>query len=375
MSSPKKPASAATLAALGTLSAATRGRWRIKAGPSWTEPLALYVAAVADPGEHSGTVLRAVAAPLLEAERLAHASRADDHRKALRRHHVAQRRYETAVEAAAQAPAAQAREANERVIEAIEDLARHPEPDDQRITVGHVEPRALPVLLAAEGGALAQLATSGGLLAAIADPGDAEDGWVALFTLLRAYDGQALSIDREPDLHVHVEEPFMALVVTLTPEEIASPSARQHLRGLLPRLLFAAPAPMAGTRTTDSPAMPDEVNTVWAGAVRGVLDAALRADGITMVELEPAAREIFEVFRAGWEPRLHPETGDLADIQTWATKHPGRAARIAALLALAEDPATTTVGVEHVWAAVNLAEVHMAHARVALTGAGVEGAA
>ncbi len=333
------PTDLAAVLALGVLSGATRGRWRLQVRPGWTESLALYAAALAEPGGRRSAVLGDLTAPLVERELVANASVAYAEAVADRKEAIAAGRQMDAVD----------------------------EPHRVQLWFDDVTTESLPLLLARQGGASAHFGDGGILDAATFRHGT----WgyqAGLDTLLKAHDGGRLRIDRAGRPSVDLAEPFLAIAMLTNPEAMAEATQAPalHGRGLLARFLFAVAPPVAGTREINQPPVPDEVAAEWDRTVRAVLDTALAAEAVTTLELTPEAEKVFTTFRADWEPRLNPETGDLAGIPAWASKHAGKVARIASLLALVDDPSRTEVEAEHVQAAVGLAEPLAAHARAAL---------
>jgi replicative DNA helicase len=81
--------------------------------------------------------------------------------------------------------------------------------------------------------------------------------------------------------------------------------------------------------------------------------------------LDPAAAAVLLELERELEPRLHPETGDLAHVEDWAAKLAGATARIAGLLHLAEhlrDGWARPVGAETMRAALAVARYLTSHA-------------
>ncbi len=366
----------AFLAGLGVLSAATRGRWRLQVRTGWTESLALYVAMVAEPGGRRSAVLGDLTAPLVERERELVAETSAAYAAAVADREVATRRLKAGMKVGTYGAAAERGLDIKEAIAIRRQVDSVGKPHRVQLWFDDVTTEYLPLLLADQGGASAHFG-DGDILDAATFRHSTWGDQAGLDTLLKAHDGGRLQIDRVGRPSVDLAEPFLAIAMLTNPEAMAE-AARDpalHGRGLLARFLFAVAPPVVGTREIDPPPTPDEVAAEWDRTVWAVLAAALTAETVTTLELTPEAEKVFTAFRAGWEPRLHPKTGDLADIPSWASKHPGQIARIAALLALADDPHVTEVAGEHMQAAAGLADHHAAHARAALALAGNGGAA
>jgi len=332
-----------TLLGLGALSAASRGRWQVRVADGWTEPLALYVAALAESGARKSAALTRVWAPLVAREAELREAGRDELLRRQVHHEVDQLRARDALESAT---------TDEQRAAAAERLAEldRTQPQPLRLWCEHVTGPALAEILATPGDARA-LVSDGHALRDLATGPD-------LGLLLGAYDGGRVRLDRASKPSLDIREPFLAVLAVDTPD---LPARIDRRRSLLERFLFAVPEVAFGSRQVPEPAVPAEVTAQWDRTLRALLDAALAAQAVTELTLAPDAAEEFAAF---------VETGrlglDLAEIPSWAAKHPGRTARIAALLALAENPGHTEVGVEHMRAAVALAEPLAEHARLAL---------
>ncbi|KPM55681.1 hypothetical protein ACG83_10370 [Frankia sp. R43] len=366
------PVDLAALAALGVLSAASRGRWRVRLAPTWTESLALYTLGVAETGTRKSAVLNTVSAPLLARDRELDRETMAARVQAQVDREIATRRRDAVLRAAPHGTDAERTEAIKEAGALQRRIDAIGEPRQVDLWFAGATPEGLAARFADQGGVGAHLG-DGELLADVAVERSGAWAWAGLDILLKAYNGDPLRISRAGKPTVHLAEAFLALVMLAQPETVAEAVRHPEFlgRGLIARFLFAVAPPVVGTRGVDIQEVPDEITAEWDRTVRGVLDVALAAETVTELELTLEADLEFTVFQAEWEPRLHPETGNLAVISAWASKYPGTVARIAALLALADDPTTTWVGVEHLRAAVSLAEVHVAGARAVLAAAAV----
>lgn len=339
------PVDLAVLMALGTLSAATHGRWHVRIGPDRVEPLALHTAALAPSGTRKSAVFAAITRSLLDRERqLIEATRIE------------------------RAAAAAARAIHDAISETEEvELVETPRPA-QRLAFGGVQAGELAALLSEHGGTGAIVYDGGDLLDDLAHRAGDDDRRFALRTLAAGHEGTRLRFADGQDSQdsIDIPHPFLAVVLTGVPDVIAD-AHPDVCEDLLPQFLFALPASPIGWRAVDVPSVPEDVQAAWNRAVGDLIEVALAADKVSELALDPQAEQIFTAFRhAWWEPRLHPETGDLADIQPWAARLPGQLVRIAALLTLADDPHGTTVAARHVRTALTMAEPLTAHARAAL---------
>lgn len=81
------------------------------------------------------------------------------------------------------------------------------------------------------------------------------------------------------------------------------------------------------------------------------------------MSLDQKAQDLFRAFWEALEPR-HKAHGDLAAVEGWAKKLPGQVLRIAAVLALYEEPTTLIVSGEVMDDAIALVPYLIQHARL-----------
>jgi len=356
---------------LAVLAVLAGGRAWLTVRPDWREPLCLFVVVVADPAERKSAVMERVTAPLravereaLDAARPIYAARQDARR-------IAEKRHEAAVIQAGKLGAAAELEADVQAARTYLDGV--PDPRLPRLLVDDATPEALARVMAEQGGRLGVLSAEGGLFATIA--GRYSNGVPNLDLVLKAHAGEPYRVDRAgaPPLVLEATSLTLGLAVqAITARQVyAHPDLNQ--RGLTARLLTVWPASRVGLRLLDPPAVPPEVDQGWAQTVRGLAAAlGLHEDHeVRELHLDPQALGLLDSWRAGWEPRLHRDDGDLgqAGLGGWAGKLPGAAARIAALLALASDPACTSVGPGAVRAGLAIADYLTVHALARHTAA------
>lgn len=361
---------------LATLSGATRGRWQVHyPNPNpHTEPLALYVALFAPPGERKSSVLSAVTKPLREWEwertegTAAQVSRDREYRALL------EARVEKARRAASD-PSAPA----ERIAEwdaAMGELSAFTPARETRVSVQDVTMERLAALLAEYDESLFLASAEGGIFATIG--GRYSNGVVNLDLVNSAYDSEQVIVDRQGREALHLRRPFLAQLLAVQPDVLREITGQREIvsRGYLDRFALVLPESRLGSRTLEVAPIPAAISDGWNGAVRGILETAtehLQADRVTALELEPEAGALFAERWHELEPRLGPD-GNLAGMSGWASKLPGRVLRIAALLTLANDPGAKAVPVEAMGAAWCIGGWLLGHARYALNRDGIQSA-
>jgi putative DNA primase/helicase len=332
---------------LGVVAASVARRALVRIGTSHTEPLNLYVAAVAASGERKSPALRDCLEPIYLVQREQQRTAEPAHRAAVERRAAQLKRLEHLRSEAAREDDASERE---RIIAEAEELARELplEPIMPRLVVDDRTPERLEVDLAEQGGALLLASEEAGSLFAMAAGRYARDGGDQTETLLKAYDGGRIDTHRITRALVVCEDPALSVVVTPQPiilERLRDHPALHH-RGLLPRFAWALPASLCGERLYDMSAQAEPaVHHAYTQTMRRLLGLrrAAHAERPSVLNLHGSALAVWKKYA----DRVEVELGDggrLAPIAEWASKQAGRVARIAGGWHLVE-----TVGAGSSW--------------------------
>jgi hypothetical protein len=240
-------------------------------------------------------------------------------------------------------------EARARLVAARE-LAESLEPGlEPRLLIDDATQEAITRLLGLHG-QLALLDSEGGIFAIIA--GRYTNGILNLEVFLKAYDGDAIRVDRitrDPD---RAEHPLLTIGLTVQPQVLEGLAARPEFRGrgLIARFAFVIPASLVGRRNPRSTPTPEPVADQYHQSLLDLGTRLLECDEPLTLSLDDAAREALLDYRGRLEALIGPG-GDLESIEDFVNKHPGRVARIAALLTLLEDPALTNTAAPPISAA------------------------
>jgi len=357
------PPEIALAAALSTLAAATRGAWDVRVTPAWNAgPTVLWFAAFARSGERKGSGQSPIIAPLADAERAI----AADVRRANRIRESERKRLTAALKAA------EAEDDPTKVEPLLDQLHAARERPVPSMLVSDTTTEALGVSLGLQGGAAAIVGSEASAFQTVA--GRYSDAGGNFGLLNHAYDGDAYSDLRIKRRGMNIHRPALSWCVAVQPDVMAGyANAQSEGSGFLARFVLLAPESRVGSRSMRTHAAPDEIVDQWAAVVRRLHGAAwyrfqemceelpdsLGAPG--QVALDSEAEELIKVYAE----RLEAEKAAGSDILTlggWIEKHPARMARIAAILALADDPHTATVRAPHVVAALSIADALIAHA-------------
>ena len=395
------PSDLAINVALSVISTAAQGRYRIRIQPDWTEILSISSTSVANSGERKTPVLTALTAPLAQIERHLRAKAAPD---------IAWRQEERAlgearVAAARKAAAKDRARENElraelEAFEALDPL--HP----PQLIFDDATPEALIHALDQQHGAAGVLSAEPGFFATLA--GRYSNGVTNLDGVLKATSGERIRVNRISRDPIIIDNPCLTIAVMIQPGLLEQLGKKPELRyaGLLARFLYAYPTPRVGNRSVNSVSRSiysesDSVDSVdlykegifttttttssyigtpregqiytpgdrWAAALKAlaVFSYSLRTSTqSTELTLDNTAAKLLTELRTRLEPRLHPHTGDLANIADWGSKLPGTAVRIAAALTLLTDPHATVINAETMAGAIRLAIAYIPHAAAVL---------
>jgi hypothetical protein len=191
---------------------------------------------------------------------------------------------------------------------------------------------------------------------------------------LKGHAGDLLKVDRRGRPPEYVERPCLTIGLAVQPEVLRGLAGRPGFggRGLLARFLYSLPESLVGRRQPGAPPVSPGVGdryTLELQALAGSLTTSIgdgRDDGPTLLTLDQEAAELLLGFEADLEPRLAPDSGDLAHMAGWAAKLAGATCRLAALLHLAShlrDGWAHPIGADTFAGAVRLADYLIDHAR------------
>ena len=158
----------------------------------------------------------------------------------------------------------------------------------------------------------------------------------------------------------------------MTPQPIVLEKLRErpefHHRGFLPRFAWACPASLVGYRPHNGAARPDPAaRAAYAQAIIRILALPRCApDEAPRLRIEGPALALWIAYHDRLEVEMQ-EDGRLSAVREWASKHPGRVARIAGGLHLVEHRGLgdCRVSPETMIAAIQIGEYLEAHALAA----------
>ena len=353
--STQTPPEMAGILSLGILSTAFQSRYNVEITPDWTEPLCLYVTAVAPPGERKSAVISALAKPLYEYE----AEQRELDAAALEQNKTERAILEGQLQAARQA-AIKEPSKSQHALDLAAELADFKELHELRLLVDDTTPEKLTELMEKQGGCLTVCSAEGGVFDAMQGRYDKS---LNLDVYLKAHAGDPVIVDRIGRKSNYIQTPRLTMMLTIQPEILNGLMRNTTFRGrgLCGRFLFAICNSKVGHRDVSPPSIPYDVREEYRGFVRRALSG--QYSGI--IRLSEEADNLRCEYQSYVEGLLGNKWEAMRD---WGGKLIGATVRIAALLHCAQidgDPTQTEISVETMSSAVDIAEVLGAHAAMA----------
>lgn len=328
------PAMAGT-AALTVLAACTGGCAEIEIRADWREPLNVFMATVANPGERKSAVQRMMVSPLLDIEqKLAEASGAARSEAELRK--------DIQIQAAEQAKKTAVKSANKQdwdaamsdAISAKDKADSITVPPILRLVADDITPEAAGTLLAEQNGRLAIISAEGGLFDIMAGRYTAS---LNLDVWLKGHAGDPLKIDRKNRPPEYIRRPALTVGLMIQPSVLDAIAANPQFRGrgLLARFFYAFPVSKLGSRLFPPPPLRPGIRRNYDAAIIALAEGMSQtASEPAVLTLTPEAQAAIQSLEEAVEPTLAGD-GELADLADWGAKYVGTVARIAGLIHLA----------------------------------------
>ncbi len=314
-------------------------RLQVQVSHGHREPSNLWLAVGLPPGNRKSAVHAACCAPLIEWEREATASMAQEIREAESQAKTLQARAN-----AARANAARAKEHYE-VLAAAGEAAEleaqiQPPPSAPQLWTSDATPERLGAMLADQGECLAWLSSEAGIFDLLA--GRYSKGIPNLDLVLKAWSGDPERVDRGGRPPVYLASPRLTVGLSPQPEALRGLANQPGFRGrgLLGRFLYLLPPSPLGYRDLgahrEGAYVPDPVTRAYREGIRAMLDwpPALDAEGREqpyLLTLSRAGYGEWLDFARAVEQGLRPG-GEYEHVPDLAGKIPGGAARIATVL-------------------------------------------
>jgi replicative DNA helicase len=321
--------------ALSALSACTGGRAEIEVRPGWLEPLNLYTASIASPGERKSAVQMTMVKPVYAAERVLAEKVVVGHRDAATRKDIAVKNAERLRNAAAKQDDPRERDKfTDSAVFAATEADSIVVPTIPRLVCDDVTPEALGSLMAEQDGHTAIISAEGGVFDII---GGRYSGNIPNLDIwLKGHSGDPLRVDRKNRPPEYIPRPALTLGLMIQPSVLNAVAANREFRGrgLLARFLYAYPISRVGRRRVETKPVVEEVEAAYNDTVQKLAcGMAIGEPGV--LKLSPTAYEAVVAIAGAVEPML-TDDGELTALKDWGAKFVGAVARIAGILHFAE---------------------------------------
>lgn len=356
--------------ALSALSACTGGHAEIEIRRGWREPLCLYTATIADPGERKSGVQGTMVRPILEVEAELATKGAAERLEAETQKQIALKGAEKQRNAAANADPANRNAAIADAIGAVQAAEAIVVPTVPRLVADDVTPEAAASLLAEQNGRLAIISAEGGIFDIIA--GRYSRGVPNMDLWLKGHAGDPLKVDRKGREPEYIKRPALTLGLMIQRSVLAAIAGNGDFRGrgFLARILFSVPVSKVGSRKIAADPVPENVEAAYNATVRALAEQMVKWSGDPAVlTLTDRAEEAVRTIETIVEPTLAGD-GELAHMADWGSKYVGAITRIAGILHLAEhgEPGVETpIRAETIVAAARVGEYFKAAAITAFS--------
>ncbi|MER5892307.1 YfjI family protein [Streptomyces sp. NPDC001876] len=355
--------------ALAAVSVAVGGRVQVRVRPGWSEAPALWTATVAGAGERKSAAEGPFSDTLRGIERELQAEAIPKIEDAEQQMKIAQARLDDAEKAAVKAKV-DVRELrmDEAKLAKRELREMGLVPALPRLLFGDITPAAMPVKAAQQGGRMGVIHSEGTLIKQMG--GLYNSGTVDTGFALDAYDGKAMPVDRVGRDSIEMESAHLTIGLLVQPiilEQLGRKKDDEMLHnGFVQRFLYGFPASRLGYQDPrGSIPIPAELMDDLRYRLGRLVHGLWKNTMTQAVTFTDEASEDMYVFQERMQERLR-RGGDLHSMASWASKLPGKLARIAALITLYEDPAATQVQAAQLRAALSMAPYFITHARLCL---------
>jgi len=354
----------------------TARRWVIEIKPGHTEPLNLYLAGIAPPGAMKSFAARAATAPLTELE----AELAEQYGPEVAQAASA-RRIEEGQLARAEKDAATGDAREPKTIEAARiaadlagKLATTPPPVVPQLFVTDATPEALEVFMMNQGNRSAWLDDEGGLFTMTGGRYSPKGKGTNLDVFLKGHEGGTIKVERAGRAPVHINGAALTVGVLTQPAAFGAFVRSDEGRGLLQRFLVTRPALDVVDRSIETTPADRHTVAAYRQRIRELHEESRRhIDAPMVLRFDADAYEVVARSFARHAAELRPGgifAGD-ESLMGWGGKLDGATCRLAANLALIENPKVDTVDAVAARRAVALADYFTVHTIKAFGEAGM----
>lgn len=330
----ESPIELAGMLGLAVVAASIARKVVVSPEPGYVEPTNIFTAVGMESGNRKTAVLQRMVEPFIDWEREETERLEPDRKRMVSERKTLEARVERLRRIAAK-PGADASLADQiaELEAALPDIAVLP-----RLWVQDVTPEQLAVVMAEQSERIALLSDEGGIFDLLA--GRYSKGVPNLDLFLQAHAGSGYRVDRGSRPPILMRHPALTVAISPQPDVLQNLSNQPGFRGrgLLARFLYGLPPSPLGSRSLMAHPVPTNVRAAYGAGIRRLLTlpltttaAAEDKPGHWKLHLSPQAYTSWKDFQRSVEILMR-EGGKLFELKDWASKLPGAAARIAAVM-------------------------------------------
>jgi len=360
------PPAMAVMAVLAVLAAVLQRRFLVAPfGDDYAEPIGLYALIVLGPGNRKTAVFKAVTQVIVDIEkREADRMRREIAAVGAARDVVLKRIEALKVQAGREDDATKRDQLRDEIARLRDDLPA--ELFAPRLFTGDVTGERMQQMLVEQHERMAVISDEGGIFNNMA--GSYGNGPGSIDVYLQGHAGSPMRVDRAGRM-AYIDQPSLTFCIAIQPDLLQETGKVKRFRGsgLMARHLYVVPKSTVGRRDVRARIPIDAaVRAAYEARIEALYADTPRPIGPPrVIPFDEAAREPWLQLSEDIEAR-QGEGGRYAHMADWTSKLAGAAARIAALLALAEHGTTLRfVPVSAVQRAVQLARLLVPHAEAA----------
>jgi hypothetical protein len=348
--------------ALGVLATCFQSKIKyVQINQDWPEPLCLFTAAVAEPGERKSAVFSALTKPLRTYEKQRQDCEADYIARSKAEKEVLELEVAKARKAFEKTPEDES--VKKRFMEASVALSRFSLAGKYRLIADDATPEKLTDLMHENSETMAVFSSEGGVFN-IMNGRYTKTPNYDIF--LKGHAGDFVAVDRIGRNTLTLSEPRLTLALAIQPKVLANVMSDPELRGvgMCARFLYGVCHRRVGYRKCEDNTVPQEVKTAYDRTISDYLGSP---EGVECITLSPEARELLRDYQVEIEANQR-EGGRLDGLRDWSSKLPGAVARIAGLFHAAEHTngaRNTPISAGVMQRAVEVGKFFEAHALVA----------
>lgn len=331
-------------------------------GNSHTEPLNLYTITVASPGERKSGSLKEFMRPVEEFQ---------EHYNKLHATEIEEYRTERAFLENQKSNAMRGRNADLHTAKAItKQISELERKHELVLNVSDATPEALAMEIYRQDGKIGIIDDEGSVFDVLS--GIYSSGQANINIFLKAYDGSNYTILRRTKDNIELKKPLLTMGLMVQPEHFQEAVNNRQFsgRGFIHRFLFAFPESRAGYLKMSSPDIPKTLQRQYNELIKRLLRMPSPSE-LPVIVCNKEAELLFSDYHEHLQKEIR-DGGIFENLKEWASKHFGRALRIAGIIHICEHAPTEQLTGYTAINAISIAMWAENHALNALSGSASE---